>query len=287
MAELLEKLCVVGLGLIGGSLAKASRSFGRARLIVGVDKDRDARKEAEKSLDEVTGELKRGVANADLVIVATPVMSIENIIENMRPYLKEGAIVSDVGSVKGPVVKAAERLLSSRNPFVGGHPIAGTERSGFSASFPELFSGRFCILTPTATTDETALDKVSRFWQGLGAKVACMDGETHDRIFAALSHLPHLVAYSLLNAVRELALGDEDILEYSGGGFRDFTRIGLSDPVMWRDIALMNSKFIMEMLDRFQRALNRLRNAVEIGDGGTLEADFRQAKALGARISKD
>lgn len=287
VAAKIEKLCIVGLGLIGGSLARAAHHFGQAHKIVGVDNDRVTLKAAGKNLDRVTARLAQGVADADLVVVATPVMSIGKIIGNMAPHLKEGAIVSDVGSVKGPVVREAEMVLSSLNPFVGAHPIAGTERSGFSASFPELFTGRLCIITPTSKTDKAALNRVSRFWQGLGARVASMDTESHDRVFAALSHLPHLAAYALLNAVRELAARDEGILKCSGGGFKDFTRIGLSDPVMWRDISIMNSKFVLDMIERFQLALGRLKSAIEKGDGDKLEREFRQAKALGAKIPKD
>lgn len=284
MAENIQKLCVVGLGLIGGSVAKAARAFGQAKEIVGVDADATTLNEAQQSLDGVTTELARGVADADLVVLAVPVMSIGNVVETMAPYLKAGALVSDVGSVKGPVVKEAERALPSLNPFVGAHPIAGTERSGFSASLPDLFLGRVCVITPTAKTDRKALERVSGFWQGLGARVTCMDPESHDRAFAALSHLPHLAAFGLLNTVREI---DEELLQYAGGGFKDFTRIGLSDPVMWRDICIMNSKFVLEMVERFQLALARLKSAIEKGDGAELEMELRQAKALATKVPRN
>ena len=287
MAGNIQKLCVVGLGLIGGSVAKASRAFDQAKEIRGVDEDLTALNEAKQSLDGVTTELARGVADADLVVVAVPVMSIGNVVETMVPYLKAGAIVSDVGSVKGPVVKEAERALPSLNPFVGAHPIAGTERSGFSASLPDLFLGRLCVITPTAKTDRKALERVSRFWQGLGARVTCMDTESHDRAFAALSHLPHLAAFGLLNTVRELASLDEELLQYAGGGFKDFTRIGLSDPVMWRDICIMNHKFVLEMVERFQLALTRLKSAIEKGDGAELEMELRQGKALATKVPRN
>jgi len=219
-----------------------------------------------------------GVAGADVVFLATPVCSIAGLVERIAPHLAAGSVVTDGGSVKEEIVAACERLMPAGTWFVGGHPIAGTEHSGVEASFAALYENRRCILTPTTRTDGGALRKVARMWEIAGSEVTLMDVVKHDRVVAAISHLPHMVAYSLVNAVEGYDRFDESILRYSAGGFRDFTRIASSDPDMWRDIALMNREAVLEMMDIFSGSFDKLRRLVESGDGEGMRRFFEESK---------
>lgn len=284
---IIRTMTVIGVGLIGGSFARAVRASGAVERIVGVDSDRLNLQTALELgiIDTAETGLAKGVSDADLVFISVPVRSVAGVVAEMAPHLPAGCIVTDGGSVKDELVRQCKALLPATVRFVGGHPIAGTEHSGASASFAELFQGRRCILTPTADTDQGALQVVRLLWEAAGSHVECMDPLTHDRIFAAVSHLPHMVAYTLVHAVAGSAEEEENILAFSAGGFRDFTRIASSDPVMWRDIALMNRGPLLDLLDRYADDLARLRQRLEAGDGPWLEQFFRTSKRLRDEIS--
>lgn len=279
---LIERLCIVGVGLIGGSLARALREKGVVGEIVGVGRGVANLERAVELgvVDRFFLDPEEGVRGADMVFLATPVCSIARLTARIAPHLAPGCIVTDGGSVKGEIVAACEPLMPAGTFFVGGHPIAGTERSGVEASFATLYAGRRCIVTPTERTDPAAMAKVVRMWECAGSEVIVMDVEKHDRVLAAVSHLPHMVAYTLVNAVGNYDRFGEGILQYSAGGFRDFTRIASSDPVMWRDIALMNREGVLEMMDHFSGYFAELRRLVAAGDDVGLEAFFARSKGL-------
>jgi len=277
---LVNRLCVIGVGLIGGSLALALKAAGEVGEVVGVGRGRDNLETALRLgvVDRFTTDPGEGVADADLVFLATPVLALEGVMRSIAPRLKPGTVVTDGGSVKGAVIAAVEPLLPAGVQFVPGHPIAGTEKSGAEAAFPTLYHNRRCILTPTAATGREALSLVRRVWQTAGSEVVEMDVEKHDRVLAAISHLPHMVAYSLVNAVGAYDRYEENILEYSAGGFRDFTRIASSDPTMWRDIALTNREALLEMMSQYERFFAELKRDIADGDDDKLYDFFLRSK---------
>jgi len=279
---LITTLAVIGVGLIGGSFSRALKAAGVVEQVVGFDRDADNLALALRLgvIDEAASSLAHAVQSAQVVFVAVPVGSVAKVVAQAAPFLPQGCIVTDSGSVKEELVQACEPLLPLGTHFVGGHPIAGTEHSGAAAAFAELYQGRRCILTPTATTDTDALALVTALWQAAGSRVECMEAASHDRVFAAVSHLPHMVAYALVHAVVRSAEEEENILAFSAGGFRDFTRIASSDPVMWRDIALMNRGALLDMLDRYNIEFTALRERVATGDGPWLEEFFQTSKRL-------
>lgn len=277
---LVKRLAVIGVGLIGGSFARILREKGAVAEIVGIGRGEANLKRAVELgvIDSYSLDPKEGVRGADLVFVSTPVCSIPTVVAEIAPYLAPGCIVTDGGSVKESVVKACEPLMPAGTFFVGGHPIAGTEHSGVDASFATLYQGKRCIVTPTDNTDAAALAKVVSLWEIAGSRVPLMNPVQHDRMVAAISHLPHMVAYSLVNAVDGYDRFGGELLAFSAGGFRDFTRIASSDPVMWRDIALTNREAILETMDFFSGYLAKLRKLVDDGDAGGLEAFFLNSK---------
>jgi prephenate dehydrogenase len=277
---LIQRMAIIGVGLIGGSLARVLSDKGEVGEVVGIGRGEANLQQAVELgvIDRYFRDPLAGVEGADLVFLATPVCSIVETVARIAPALAPGCVITDGGSVKGEIVTACEKLLPSGTFFVGGHPIAGTENSGVAASFAKLYEGKRCILTPTDRTDGAALRKVARMWEIAGSEVVFMDVDKHDRVVAAISHLPHMVAYSLVNAVGGYDRFPENILNYSAGGFRDFTRIASSDPVMWRDIALMNREAILEMMDFFAGRFATLRNLVASGDGKGLEDFFARSK---------
>lgn len=279
---LIKRMCIVGVGLIGGSLARILRQRGEVGEVVGVGRGLANLQRAVELgvIDRFTHDLADGIAGADLVFLATPVCTIADLVRQMAPHLAPGCIVTDGGSAKEEIVSACEPLMPAGTWFIGGHPIAGTEHSGVEASFAELYQGRRCIVTPSAATDPQALAKVVRIWELAGSEVVLMDPVKHDKVVAAISHLPHMVAYSLVNAVGAYDRCDESIIKYSAGGFRDFTRIASSDPVMWRDIALQNRAAVLEMMDHFSDHLARLRGMISAGDGPAMEEFFSRSKEL-------
>jgi len=271
-----KKVAIIGVGLIGGSLAMVLRKKGMADYIIGIGRG-IANLETAKRLgvvDEFTHDPKAAVKGVDLVVIAVPVGSIAKVVKDIAPYLEDGAIVTDVGSVKGWVIKEVEEILPERVLFVGGHPIAGTENAGVEAAFPTLFEDHKCILTPTSRTDTNALQVVKGIWEAAGSAVSLMDADEHDRILATISHLPHIVAYALVNTAK-----DSD-LTYSAGGFRDFTRIASSPPEMWRDICIINRKPILDAIHRFQETLEGLKRLIEDGNGKDLLTEFGKAKEV-------
>jgi prephenate dehydrogenase len=277
---LVKRMAVIGVGLIGGSFARVLREKGAVLEVVGIGRgEANLKRGVELGvLDSYCLDPREGVRGADLVFVATPVCSIPAMVARIAPFLSPGCIVTDGGSVKEYVVSSCEPLMPAGTFFVGGHPIAGTEHSGVEASFSTLYQGKRCIVTPTAKTDPGALEKVIELWKIAGSTVPVMDPVQHDRMVAAISHLPHMVAYSLVNAVDGYDRFGGELLSFSAGGFRDFTRIASSDPVMWRDIALTNREAILETMDFFSGYLAKLRGMVETGDAAALEAFFLNSK---------
>ncbi|SNB44849.1 prephenate dehydrogenase/arogenate dehydrogenase family protein [Geobacter sp. DSM 9736] len=277
---LIRRLAVIGVGLIGGSLARILREKGEVEEIVGIGRgESNLQRGVELGvIDRYCLDPVEGVAGADMVFLATPVSTIFPLTASIAPVLDPGCIVTDGGSVKEEIVRQCESVMQSGTFFVGGHPIAGTEHSGVEASFATLYQGKRCIITPTPSTDPSALEKVGRMWEIAGSSVVLMDPVKHDRVVGAISHLPHMVAYALVNAVGGYDRFEESILSYSAGGFRDFTRIASSDPVMWRDIAVANRESIIEMMDLFARYFADLREMVEKGDGQGLQEFFARSK---------
>lgn len=290
-----ERIAIIGMGLIGSSLAHAARANGLARHIAGHDSDPDICKRAEAVVgltDSLHADLADAVDGADLVIAATPVGVCGDVAKAMRDHLSPGAIVTDVGSVKGAVLKAMQPHIPDGVHLVPGHPVAGTEHSGPEAGFAELFRDRFAILTPPADADEAAVARLVAFWEGLGSNVELMDAEHHDRVLAITSHLPHLIAYTIVETASELeneleAKSREDdvvttreVIKYSAGGFRDFTRIAASDPTMWRDVFLLNKDAVLEMLGRFSEDLTALQRAIRHDDGDALFDLFTRTRAI-------
>ena len=268
------------MGLIGGSLARALREAGAVGSVVGIGRSRANLEEA-LSLgicDEITQDVIKGVEGADMVFISVPVCAIPAVVAEIAPSLAPGCIVTDGGSVKTAIVRECEALMPPGCHFVGGHPIAGTEHSGAAASFATLYRGKRCILTPTEQTDPAALATVDRLWRLTGADVCSMEPGHHDRIFAEISHLPHMAAYALVHAVGTADVEGENVLSYTAGGFRDFTRIASSDPVMWRDIALMNRSALLASIDGFSASLAELRRRIDSSDQAGLTEFFTIAK---------
>ncbi|SMO44470.1 prephenate dehydrogenase/prephenate dehydrogenase [Balnearium lithotrophicum] len=275
-----NEICIVGLGLIGGSFALNLKLKGFPGKITAVDINPEA---VEKGIELKIidkGSLKYSiVSSADLVVIATPVGVYKNVIENLKPYIKEGTVVTDLGSVKGKLVYTCEELLKGVAPFVGGHPIAGTEKSGVENAVENLFVNAKFVVTPTENTDRDALEKVKNLWRNLGSEVIEMEPFYHDKVFAAVSHLPHVVAYSIVSAIDELSEDlKTNLFDYTGGGFRDFTRIAMSDPVMWRDICIENSENILRSIESFKRAIEEVERLIRAKDKEKLKEFFEKAR---------
>ena len=282
-ATLFNRLALIGVGLIGSSIARAARAQGAARSIVATARSPQTRRRvAELGLaDQVVENNAAAVEGADLVIVCIPVGACGAVAEEIGAHLAPGAIVSDVGSVKGSVVRDMAPHLPKGVHFVPAHPVAGTEYSGPDAGFAELFVNRWCILTPPAGTDPKAVQKLTAFWQLLGANVDTMAPDHHDLVLAITSHLPHLIAYTIVGTADELqTVTRSEVLKFSAGGFRDFTRIAASDPTMWRDVFLANKDAVLEMLGRFNEDVSALTKAIRKGDGEALFEHFKRTRAI-------
>ena len=278
-----EELTVIGVGLIGSSIARAARRRHAARRIVLADNSVGVLERA-KALslgDVVTDDLARAVGNADCVILCAPLGAYEAIGRLIAPALRPGAIVSDVGSVKGAVIATLEPILPKHARLAPAHPVAGTEYSGPDAGFATLFMNRWCILTPPDGTDVEAVKKVRAFWEALGAHVETMNPAHHDLVLAITSHVPHLIAYNLVGAAADLEeVTQSEVMKFSAGGFRDATRIAASDPTMWRDVFLNNRDAVLEMLARFNEDLTALQRMIRRGDGEGLYALFTRTRAI-------
>jgi cyclohexadieny/prephenate dehydrogenase len=281
-AHVFERVALIGLGLIGSSLSHAMRRAGLARSIVGHAQSEKTRDTALRLglVASVYASAAEAVEQADLVILCTPIGAYAPIARSIASALKTGAIVTDVGSVKGSVARDVGPCIPAGVHFIPGHPIAGTEHSGPHAGFAELFDGRWCILTPSNAADPVAVERLKAFWLALGSHVEIMDAEHHDLVLAITSHVPHLIAYNIVNTARHLErVTDSEVIKFSAGGFRDFTRIAASDPIMWRDVFLNNKEAVLEMLGRFTEDLTALQRAIRFGEGATLHQLFIEARA--------
>lgn len=280
---LFDRVAIVGLGLIGSSLARAIRKERIARHLVACDADAGVRAKVNelKLADAVEADAAKAASGADLVVVCTPVSTYPALAAAIAPKLKKGAILSDVGSVKQVALDAFGPHMRKGVHLVPGHPIAGTENSGPEAGFAELFEGRWCILTPPAKASPAAIDKVAGLWQRAGMRIVTMEAGHHDRVLAITSHVPHLIAYTIVNTVSDLeAHLKAEVVKFAASGFRDFTRVAASDPVMWRDIFLSNKDAVLEMLGRLYEDIALLQKAIRFGDGETLQRVFARSRQI-------
>jgi len=278
----IEKVAIVGLGLIGSSLARAIAERMPFVTVAGHDASTDVRAEARALglCNAIVDDAAEAVADADLVILAVPVGRMADAAAAMAPGLKPDAIISDVGSSKTSVAEALAKALPD-HAVIPAHPVAGTENSGPAAGFASLFDGRWCIVTPGAGASAEAVAALTGFWEALGARVDVMDAAHHDMVLAVTSHLPHLIAYTIVGTASELEeVTESEVIKYSAGGFRDFTRIAASDPVMWRDVFLANKEAVLATLQRFNEDLTVLQQAIRRGDGAKLEDWFTRTRAI-------
>ena len=282
-APLYDRVALIGVGLINGSLARGLQRHGLAGEIVGYSRGQAS---VDKALE--LGFIARGstdaaaiVEGADLVVIGTPVGAAGEMMAIISPHLKPGSTLSDVGSVKSAVIRDVGPLVPEGVHFVPGHPVAGTEHSGPDAGFAELFDGHWCILTPPAGTDQAAVDKLAEMWSKLGSMVDFMDAKHHDLVLAVTSHLPHLIAYNIVGTASDMEeVTASEVVKYAGGGFHDFTRIAASDPTMWRDVFLNNREAVLEMLGRFSEDLTALQRAIRWGEGDILFDHFTRTRRI-------
>ena len=287
MKNVFNKVCIIGLGLIGGSIGLSLKRLNSSSQVVGYAKTKSTLKRAvERGLvDKVEENLINAVNDADFVILATPLSMFKSIIGEISPFLKEGCIISDTGSAKLSVIKELKNIIPGNIEFVPGHPIAGTEESGPDSGFAELFDNRWCILTPTEDNTSNAIHLVKKFWESLGSKVEIMEPSHHDKVLAITSHIPHLIAFNIVGTANNLAnVTEKEVVKYSAGGFRDFTRIAASDPKMWSDIFTYNSEAVLEMLELFSNDLAKLKDAVRKKDSDLLFSNFEKTRAVRKNI---
>ena len=275
-----ERVSIIGVGLLGGSLAKVLRKLGLAKSIVGYGRNKanlDGAKKL-KIIDDVAPNIQSAAKDADLIVFCSPVQTIAQLAMEMSPHIKPGCLVTDVGSTKETLISEIEKFIPEGISFIGAHPIAGGEASGFRSSSDTLFDGAHCILTPTGKTNPKSLERAVELWETIGAKVSTMSAKEHDFIFGAISHLPHILIFALMNTLGDLKSENHDEITYfAGAGLRDITRIAGSEPVMWRDICVSNKDSILYCLDRCQETLNNLRSDIEKDDGMLLTQQFEAA----------
>jgi cyclohexadieny/prephenate dehydrogenase len=282
-APLFEKLALIGLGLIGSSIARAARATGAVKNIAALDASPDvmARVRELGLADDASGDAANALRGADLVILCAPVGVCGEVAAQIAPYLERGAILSDVGSVKSAVVAQVSPHVPEGVQFIPAHPIAGTEYSGPDAGFATLFQNRWCILTPPGDAEKAAVEKLTAFWTRLGSRVEAMSAEHHDLVLAVTSHVPHLIAYNIVRTADDLSEDTRsEVIKFSASGFRDFTRIAASDPTMWRDIFLNNKEAVLEMLGRFNEDLTELQRMIRRNDGQGLFDLFTRTRAI-------
>lgn len=280
---LFDRIALIGIGLIGSSLARVIKREGLAAHVVISSRSAATLKRAEelKLGDDYVADAVEAVRNADLVVVSVPVGSSEEVAKAIGPALKKGAILTDVGSTKGSVIAQIEPHVPEGVHFIPGHPLAGTEKSGPDAGFADLFENRWCIFTPLPGTDPGALQKLSEFWRRCGSNIDTMDAAHHDMVLAIVSHLPHIIAYNIVGTADDLQnVSKTEVIKYAASGFRDFTRLAASDPTMWRDVCLHNRDAILEMLARFSEDLSLLQRAIRWGDGDTLFDLFTRTRTI-------
>ena len=282
-----DTVCIIGLGLIGGSIGLSMKKNNFESKIIGYAKtEKTLIKAVERGLvDNAEKSLVKAVDGADLIILATPLSTFRPIIEEIAPFLKKGSIVTDTGSAKFTVLEELKDLIPNEVEFIPGHPIAGTEESGHESGFPELFENRWCILTPTENNSKESIESIKYFWELLGSKVEIMDALHHDKVLAITSHIPHLIAYNIVGTANDLAnVTDSEVVKYSAGGFRDFTRIAASDPKMWSDIFTYNSEAVLEMLDLFSNDLTKLKKSILKKDTNMLFSSFEKTRNVRKKI---
>jgi len=283
MSVIYNKVALIGLGLIAGSMAHAMRRGGLAGHISGYSRSAETRATAAEIglCDTICDTSAEAVADADLIVLAVPVRAMGSSMQDIAPYLKTGATVTDVGSVKREIINAVRPHVPEGVHFVAAHPIAGTEHSGPRSGFAELFDNRWCLIVPQEDTDKDAIDRLRALWEGMGSKVDEMDADHHDLVLAVTSHAPHLIAYTMVGVADDLQrVTDGEVINYSAAGFRDFTRIAASDPTMWRDVFLTNKDATLEILGRFTEELFALQRAIRLGDGDHLFAYFTRTRAI-------
>ena len=284
-----DQISIIGCGLIGSSIFKGLKKVGSIKKIITYDNDKSVNEiiKKDKLSDEIFKSAGDAVKNSDLIIIATPISSFENVLNSIKDNLKTGSILTDTCSVKTGVSKIFEKMNLKNSICIPGHPVAGIENSGPKAGFADLFKNKWTILTPSKSTDENTVQKVSNFWESLGSKIKIMSDEDHDKILTFTSHLPHVVAY---NIVKTSMSHDEevkdDIIKYSAGGLRDFTRIAASDPIMWRDIFIDNSALIIQAIDKFIRNLDEFKKAISEKDSKKLIDIFEKSKDFRKSIVK-
>jgi len=278
-----NRITILGVGLLGASFAMALKKNGLCSTITGCGRNRENLQKAieRKIIDSFEQDPAAACRDADLIMLSAPVGSFPGLAKAISPALKKGAILTDVGSVKGALVREIETLLPKDVHYIGGHPIAGSERSGIDSADDELFRDARCIITPTENSDPAALKKIQLLWKAIGSEIIILTPEEHDRIYASVSHLPHLIAYAMVNAVAEM---DSSYLGFSGKGFMDATRIASSSEELWNDICLLNRENIIEALALFQKNLNKLDQYLKAGDSDSLKNEFRKARALREQI---
>jgi len=281
MSITVNKICIIGTGLIGGSLALGLKKAKFCEHITGCGRSEDTLKKAMELdvIDSYEMDMAKAVSGADIVVVSVPLGAIRSVFEKIRPGLGETTVVTDAGSAKQCVIREANEIFPSKHYFIAGHPIAGTEKSGVTAAFDNLFENRKVILTPDENTDKTALALIEIMWQSVGAEVEFMSAEHHDLVLAGTSHLPHLLAFGLVDCLNNLDDVDE-VFKYAAGGFHDFTRIASSDPDMWRDICLGNRDEVMSMMRRFKQEMENIYRALEDNDGDKLKTIFSRSKKI-------
>lgn len=283
MSRIYDRVALIGLGLIAGSMAYAMRRADLAGEIVGTARSEDTRRIAREIgfCDRVTETAAEAVEGADLVVLCVPIGAMDPVAREIAPHLKPGATVTDVGSVKRAVIDAVAPHLPDTVHFIPAHPLAGTEHSGPRSGFAELFDNRFTVLSPDGTTDPDALARLRALWEGMGANVEEMEPDRHDLVLAVTSHAPHLIAYTMVGVADDLRrVTDSEVIRYSAAGFRDFTRIAASDPTMWRDVFLNNKDATLEILGRFTEELFALQRAIRTGDGDHLHDYFTRTRAI-------
>ena len=281
--KMFNRVALIGIGLIGSSLARALRRDSPETEIVACARRQETLSAVRRLAlaDTTTHDPAAAVAGADLVVIATPLSAYSEIGERIAPVLQEGTILTDVGSVKQAVVRDLQPHVPRGVHFVPGHPVAGTEHSGPEAGFAELFRDRWCILTPSPETEPEAVAAVGRMWRNCGMRVVTMSADHHDKVLAMTSHLPHLIAYTIVGTATNLEESlKSEVIEFSASGFRDFTRIAASDPVMWRDIFLNNREAVLEIVQRFTEDLTALQRAIRWGEGDTLQELFTRTRAI-------
>jgi len=284
-----KKTCIIGCGLIGSSLARAIRKQNLSSKIVSSNRSDSVNKKVIelKIVDDSSSDTKKMAEGSDLIIIATPLSSYEDVILKIKDSLKDGSILTDVGSVKENVISSIEKNVPKNVSWISSHPIAGTEESGPEAGFSELFENRWCILTPSKKTNDKDIKLLETFWKKIGSKVDIMDAKQHDYILSITSHMPHLIAYNIVNTT--LNVQDKkgsDVVKYSAGGLRDFTRIAASNPIMWRDVFIQNKKNTSKMINNFITNLEDLKKAIENEDGKKLEEIFTKTKKIRKEIVK-